>query len=129
MQPPDGERYRTGEWWLCHAKTAKPVSRLTIEAPRGLEQGLAAFATTHQWEGQVLHVESIGCPPFGSRDVFVVHGHLQSAKVQLAMLSRSLGLNQVVLEEQPHRGRTIEKDINELTEQRSHQPRDLGMVN
>ena len=43
----------------------------------------------------------------GRRDVFVVHGHDEIAKLEVARLLERLDLNPIILHEQPNEGRTI----------------------
>jgi predicted nucleotide-binding protein len=45
--------------------------------------------------------------PIGFRDVFIVHGHNDPAKTEVARLIEHAGLNPVILHEQPNAGRTI----------------------
>lgn len=42
-----------------------------------------------------------------SRDVFIVHGHDQAARESVARFVTQLGLNPIILHEQPNKGRTI----------------------
>jgi CAP12/Pycsar effector protein, TIR domain len=42
-----------------------------------------------------------------SKEIFIVHGHSETAKVQLKSLLSGLGLEPIILSEQSHRGRTI----------------------
>lgn len=42
-----------------------------------------------------------------SKEIFIVHGHSETAKSQLKDLLSALGLQPIVLSEQTHRGRTI----------------------
>jgi len=54
-----------------------------------------------------MAIEVAGTPSFDSKDVFIVHGRSDEAKTQLKNLLAGLGLQPVILNEQPHRGRTI----------------------
>ncbi|HET9284193.1 MAG TPA: nucleotide-binding protein [Candidatus Angelobacter sp.] len=42
-----------------------------------------------------------------SKEIFIVHGHSETAKAQLKDLLSGLGLQPIILSEQSHRGRTI----------------------
>jgi predicted nucleotide-binding protein len=44
---------------------------------------------------------------FGSKDVFIIHGHSEEARAQLKLLLKGLGLNPIVLNEQSDGGMTI----------------------
>ena|SRR5713101_976868 len=48
---------------------------------------------------------------FDSKEVFVVHGHNETARSQLKSLLSALGLEPVILSEQTHRGRTIIEEL------------------
>lgn len=52
--------YLDGEHYVIQEKTRKPFERFKIDATRGLLQGLAAFFTTHRWEGTCCHISSLG---------------------------------------------------------------------
>ena len=49
--------------------------------------------------------------PADSKEIFVVHGHSDTAKLQLKKLLSALGLEPVILSEQTHRGRTIMEEL------------------
>lgn len=49
--------------------------------------------------------------PADSKEIFIVHGHSETAKTQLNKLLSSLGLEPVILSEQTHRGRTIIEEL------------------
>jgi len=49
--------------------------------------------------------------PSDSKEVFIVHGHSETAKSQLKSLLSALGLQPVILSEQTHRGRTIIEEL------------------
>lgn len=49
--------------------------------------------------------------PFESKEVFIVHGHSETAKSQLKNLLSALGLQPIILSEQTHRGRTIMEEL------------------
>ena len=51
-----------------------------------------------------------------SRDVFVVHGHDESARETLARFIEKLGLRAVILQEQPKGGRTIIEQLEEYSD-------------
>ncbi|MNX87245.1 putative nucleotide-binding protein containing TIR-like domain protein [compost metagenome] len=51
------------------------------------------------------HGEMVGLP-FG-KDVFLIHGHDEGLKQTVARFLEKLGLNPIILHEQPNRGRTI----------------------
>lgn len=42
-----------------------------------------------------------------SKEIFIVHGHSETAKTELKNLLSGLGLQPIILSEQSHRGRTI----------------------
>ncbi|HEY6251396.1 MAG TPA: nucleotide-binding protein [Candidatus Angelobacter sp.] len=49
--------------------------------------------------------------PADSKEIFIVHGHSETAKTQLKSLLSALGLQPVILSEQTHRGRTIMEEL------------------
>jgi len=49
--------------------------------------------------------------PSDSKEIFVVHGHDDEARLQLKSLLSALGLQPVILSEQTHRGRTIMEEL------------------
>src|SRR5215470_5590508 len=49
--------------------------------------------------------------PADSKEIFIVHGHSETAKSQLKSLLSALGLEPVILSEQTHRGRTIIEEL------------------
>lgn len=49
--------------------------------------------------------------PLESKEVFIVHGHSETAKSQLKNLLSALGLQPIILSEQTHRGRTIIEEL------------------
>lgn len=49
--------------------------------------------------------------PADSKEIFIVHGHSETAKSQLKNLLSALGLQPVILSEQTHRGRTIIEEL------------------
>jgi predicted nucleotide-binding protein len=51
-----------------------------------------------------------------SKDVFVVHGHDDLAKAEVALLIQRAGLNPVILHDKPNAGRTIIEKFEELGE-------------
>jgi predicted nucleotide-binding protein len=55
--------------------------------------------------------------PVASRKVFVVHGHDDAAKQGLARFLEQIGLEAVILHEQPNRGRTIIEKFEECADQ------------
>src|SRR5262249_9224932 len=52
-------------------------------------------------------VEAAGVTSYGSKDVFIIHGHSESSRTQLKTLLDSFGLNPVILSEQNEGGKTI----------------------
>ena len=71
---------------------------LMNQAIRSLEERLADYVPVEQ-------VELMNGPP--SKDVFVVHGHDDEFKREVADVLRRAGLNPVILHEQPNGGKTI----------------------
>jgi predicted nucleotide-binding protein len=49
--------------------------------------------------------------PSDSKEIFIVHGHSETAKLQLKSLLSALGLQPLILSEQTHRGRTIMEEL------------------
>lgn len=49
--------------------------------------------------------------PADSKEIFIVHGHSETAKIQLKSLLSSFGLQPVILSEQAHHGRTIIEEL------------------
>lgn len=89
-----------------------------------MEQGLITCRVRFKWPGLsffltdktlsdigAMAVEVAGTP-FASREVFIVHGHSETAKSQLKNLLTSLGLQPIILSEQTHRGRTIIEQLD-----------------
>jgi predicted nucleotide-binding protein len=58
-----------------------------------------------------MATEVAGSTPYGSKEVFIVHGHCETAKSQLKSLLAALGLQPIVLSEQTHLGRTIIEEL------------------
>ncbi len=54
--------------------------------------------------------------PKGSNKVFVVHGHDEALKLELASTLDKLGLQPVILQEQPNEGRTIIEKFTECSD-------------
>ena len=52
-------------------------------------------------------IETAGATSFGSKNVFIIHRHSESARTQLCALLSSLGLTPIVLAEQTERGMTV----------------------
>jgi len=52
-------------------------------------------------------VEVAGSTPFGSKDLFIIHGHGDAARLQLKTLLSSFGLNPIVLAEMNDGGMTV----------------------
>jgi predicted nucleotide-binding protein len=155
-----GERVRESQWciedgWhVWRERTTKHFGHLRVEITRTLFRGLSAFSTTHEWRGQILYIQSIGCDGtvrvekgylttrirfdiwgpatfipflkskilsevaaattevagstfFGSKEVFIIHGHNEPARTQLKLMLQGLGLNPVVLSEQSDKGMTV----------------------
>lgn len=61
--------------------------------------------STDDWE-KPLVVQDVKVPG-DNRKVFVVHGHAEEAKQAVAAFLRSIGLEPIILHEQPNQGRTI----------------------
>ena len=59
-----------GEDYILRERTRKPFERFKIDATRGLLTGLAAFFTTHKWEGTTCHIDSLGA----KGDLTLEHG-------------------------------------------------------
>jgi predicted nucleotide-binding protein len=59
---------------------------------------------------------SRGTPPISSRNVFIIHGHDEAAKEAIARFISKLGLNPVILHEQPNQGRTIIEKFEDHSE-------------
>lgn len=49
-----------GEWYVLRQKTRKPFVHFKSDTTKGLFMGLASFFTTHQWEGNICHIQAIG---------------------------------------------------------------------
>jgi len=50
-----------------------------------------------------------------SKNVFIVHGHDDEPKLELARMLEKLGLNPIILSEQPNKGRTIIEKLEQET--------------
>jgi predicted nucleotide-binding protein len=51
--------------------------------------------------------DAAGATGLGSKEVFIIHGHNESARAQLRTLVSSFGLHPVILDEESERGMTI----------------------
>ena len=51
--------------------------------------------------------EAAGVTGFGSKHVFIIHGHSESARMELRDLVSSFGLRPVILDEESERGMTV----------------------
>ena len=69
--------------------------------------GLSLFLTDKTLSDIGAMAVEVAGTPFASREVFIVHGHSETAKSQLKNLLASFGLQPIILSEQTHRGRTI----------------------
>ena len=88
-----------GKDYVLRERTRKPFERFKIDATRGLLTGLAAFFTTHKWEGTTCRIESLGA----RGDLTLEHGVASELKNFLTQL----GLQPFVLYEQDDLGMTI----------------------
>ena len=61
-----------------------------------------------------MAVEVAGAP-LQSKEVFIVHGHSETAKSELKGFLSALGLQPIILAEQPRRGRTIIEELEYRT--------------
>jgi predicted nucleotide-binding protein len=77
------------------------------QAVRSLEERLADLGEMEPLEG------AVEAPGPVSRDVFIVHGRDDPAKIEVARLIERAGLNAVILHEQPNAGRTIIEKFEE----------------
>ena len=55
-----GEWVEEEGWYVYRERTTRPFGQIKPEATRMLFRGSAALATTHQWNGETLHVRTIG---------------------------------------------------------------------
>lgn len=74
-----------GNSYVLKERTRKPFERFKIDATRGLLTGLAAFFTTHKWEGTTCHIESLGA----KGDLTLEHG-VATLKMRFASFPATL---------------------------------------
>jgi predicted nucleotide-binding protein len=55
-----GEWIEEEGWYVYRERTTRPFGQIKPEATRMLFRGSAALATTHEWNGETLHVRTIG---------------------------------------------------------------------
>ena len=64
-----------------------------------------------------VHAEAATAPSKQqSKDIFIVHGHDEAAKQEVARFIKILGLQAIILHEQPDKGRTIIEKLEDHTE-------------
>ncbi|WIA55222.1 nucleotide-binding protein [Sphingobium sp. WTD-1] len=105
-----GSRTPLSEYQDATARKAEAARALLGEAIRTLEEDISEQAQ----RGNAIELPSNTIP---SNDVFVVHGHDETAKEQLARFLEKLGLKAIILHEQPDQGRTIIEKFEDYAEQ------------
>jgi predicted nucleotide-binding protein len=106
------------DFWWAEGNTALHQNWTTGDFDTWVDRGethLRAFGLTFLRADidKMTSVSKVDAPvtalanPTGSRDVFIVHGRDDPAKIEVARLIERSGLNAVILQEQPNAGRTI----------------------
>lgn len=106
-----GQRTPLSDYQEGSARKIEAARALLGEAIRTIEEDISEQAQ----RGNTADI----FPPdaFPSNDVFVVHGHDETAKEQLARFLEKLGLKAIILHEQPDQGRTIIEKFEDYAEQ------------
>jgi len=94
---PYGERLFAEEVEFVHKRIDEKINRLT-----SIKERLGLFKTVHS-----IPQEKPERPPTSNNKVFVVHGHDDGACQTVARYISALGLDPIILHEQPSQGRTI----------------------
>jgi len=93
------------------ARKVESARALLTEAIRTLEEDIREESSRDNT------IDTLPSNALPSNDVFVVHGHDETAKEQLARFLEKLGLKAIILHEQPDQGRTIIEKFEDYAEQ------------
>ncbi len=96
-----GQRTPLSDYQNAVGKKVEASRALLGEAIRTLQEDIAEEAERDD------QTAIVGVQTISSNKVFVVHGHDDGAKEQLARWLEKLGLETIILHEQPDQGRTI----------------------
>ena len=81
---------------------------VTLEAQIGMLEGMVALLETQAQGQNASALKSDAKPlPVHPRRLFIVHGHDAEARERVARFTERLGLESIILHEQPNSGRTI----------------------
>lgn len=82
------------------------IQETYIEGLHAMKELLAGFIDQLQLLSPQAPATSEPTAPT-TNDVFIVHGHDQQARAELALILTRMGLNPIILHEQPNRGLTV----------------------
>lgn len=101
-------RNRALDWLKDNTPNADLSDALVIVPVSNIQRGLAVFLRARPVVPFLRDAPSVSIPkPKNTRKVFIVHGRDDALKNSVARFLRRLGLEPVILHEQPNRGRTI----------------------
>lgn len=104
-----GQRTPLSDYQDAVARKIESARALLGEAIRTIEEDISEQTQ----RGNAIELPSNTLP---SNDVFVVHGHDETAKEQLARFLEKLKLKAIILHEQPDQGRTIIEKFEDYAE-------------
>jgi predicted nucleotide-binding protein len=100
---------------IPHAKVVEGLANgkkralaLLNQAVKSLERRLAELDDVYFQSGGTAET-----PAAASSDIFIVHGHDERAKVEVALVIQRAGLNPIILHEQPNAGHTLIEEFEE----------------
>jgi len=108
---PSSEEYsRFDSIWFTPgvSYSGQPNSEWVEAYQRGLEQArLFLQSRKADWEGRTVQSPAPRALSTNPKDIFVIHGHDHGIKETVARFLSKLGLNPIILHEQPDEGKTI----------------------
>lgn len=116
------------------AKVARALN-LNVKAPTKLvlAQRIATFVSGQGNSTPAAQSVNPASPPLASaqKTIFIVHGHEDLMKIEVARELEKLGFNVVILHEQPNRGKTIIEKLETLADMADYavvllSPDDMG---
>lgn len=101
--------WRRALYWLKQNALNSDLPQALLVVPHGnVQKGLAVLLRARAIVPFLKTGSTIGMPSPGNvKKVFVVHGHDEGLKNEVARVVDRLGLESIILHEQPNKGRTI----------------------
>ena len=99
-----------GDWWLHYSEDVDDIDQFRdwmkgkIVSLESIVERLEFFPLA---EKPVQVTAAPARPKHQSKDIFIVHGHDEAAKHEVARVIEKLGLHPIILHEQADRGRTV----------------------